>query len=153
MCPNYWMVTYITSCSPSFPLYQRIQVIGPHWTFHLHLPLGCTPSCIGSRWWWWSWRRRRLPASWIWPAQGSPGAGRPVGHEHCEASGRSRSSEGASYLSEESDGVRGEAVLGPHLLGRTQGHGDGVHTLCCRHQLLVATTLLSLRRSREEFPK
>lgn len=57
------------------------------------------------------------------------------------------------YLSEESDGAWGEAVLGPHLLGWAEGHGDGLHTLGCHHQLLVATTLLSLPNSRRDFPK
>lgn len=152
-------------------VFPSIPVSGPHWNIHLHLPLGCTPSGIGPRWWWWSWRGRPHPAFWLCPPPGSPGARQPVGHQQTQAwllfiiCYRYRyflflgylletlNKRCDQYLSEESDGVWREAVLGPHLLGWAQGHRDGLHALGCRQQLLVATTLLSLTNSREDLAK
>lgn len=52
--------------------------------------------------------------------------------------------DGVDYLSEKGDGVRGEAVVGPHLFLSAKGHRDRVNFLCSLNELLVAGTLLSL---------
>lgn len=55
------------------------------------------------------------------------------------------------YFSEESDGIRGEVVLSPHLLHRTNGCGDRADLLHSLHQFFIAITLLSLEQRGRPF--
>lgn len=55
------------------------------------------------------------------------------------------------YFSEESDGIRGEVVLSPHLLHGTNGCGDSADLLHSLHQFFIAITLLSLEQRGRPF--
>lgn len=55
------------------------------------------------------------------------------------------------YFSEESDGIRGEVVLSPHLLHGANGCGDRADLLHSLHQFFIAITLLSLEQRGRPF--
>lgn len=55
------------------------------------------------------------------------------------------------YFSEESDGIRGEVVLSPHLLHGANGCGDRTDLLHSLHQFFIAITLLSLEQRGRPF--
>lgn len=55
------------------------------------------------------------------------------------------------YFSEESDGIRGEVVLSPHLLHGANDCGDRADLLHSLHQFFIAITLLSLEQRGRPF--